>query len=59
VQIRYEKALENHLKHLEIADTVGQLVAHTNLGLMSASLGQRRAAAYSHEQAIKCAVQVW
>eukprot|EP00959_Pyramimonas_sp_CCMP1952_P159469 3335294-Pyramimonas_sp.AAC.1 len=44
---------------LEIADTVGQMVAHTNLGLMSASLGQRKAAAYSHEQAIKCAVQYY
>mmetsp|Transcript_38791 Transcript_38791/g.84411 ORF Transcript_38791/g.84411 Transcript_38791/m.84411 type:complete len:506 (-) Transcript_38791:599-2116(-) len=57
-QIRYEKALEHHLKHLEIADTIGQMVAHTNLGLMSASLGQRKAAAYSHEQAIKCSVQL-
>mmetsp|Transcript_9702 Transcript_9702/g.11246 ORF Transcript_9702/g.11246 Transcript_9702/m.11246 type:complete len:595 (-) Transcript_9702:577-2361(-) len=57
-QMHYEKALENHLKHLEVADTAGQLVAHTNLGLMSTMLGQKEAAAYSHEQAIKCAVQL-
>eukprot|EP00241_Pyramimonas_parkeae_P015491 CAMPEP_0114281724 /NCGR_PEP_ID=MMETSP0059-20121206/3165_1 /TAXON_ID=36894 /ORGANISM="Pyramimonas parkeae, Strain CCMP726" /LENGTH=543 /DNA_ID=CAMNT_0001402293 /DNA_START=325 /DNA_END=1956 /DNA_ORIENTATION=- len=57
-QMNYEKALENHLKHLAITDTVGQLVAHTNLGLMSSNLGQKKAAAYSHEQAIKCSVQL-
>ena len=58
MQMNYEVALEHHLKHLEIADSVGQFVAHTNLGLMSASLGQKKAASYSYEQAIKCTVQV-
>jgi hypothetical protein len=57
-QMNYEMALEHHLKHLEVADSVGQFVAHTNLGLMSASLGQKKAASYSYEQAIKCTVQV-
>jgi hypothetical protein len=56
--MNYEMALEHHLKHLEVADSVGQFVAHTNLGLMSASLGQKKAASYSYEQAIKCTVQV-
>lgn len=53
-----KKAIQLHTKHREIADTVGKFVAHLNMGLAYALLGQREAATVNHQYALRYALEL-
>eukprot|EP00741_Cyanophora_paradoxa_P006135 tig00000944_g5948.t1 len=51
------KAIQYHLKHLEVADMAGKFTAHCNLGLSYAALGEQEKAAVHHRHALRIAVR--
>ncbi|CAD7940270.1 unnamed protein product [Amoebophrya sp. A25] len=51
-------ALYFHNKHRKIADSVGKFIAHANLGLCYASLGEKNASTLNHQYALQFALQL-
>lgn len=54
----YNKAVEFHLKHKEIADTSGKFIAHVNLGIIYNQLGDQEKSNINHQFALRYAVQM-
>lgn len=52
------KALFFHNKHRENSDPVGKFVAHLNMGLAYAALGEREASTVNHQYALRYALQL-
>lgn len=53
-----KKAIFFHNKHRENSDAVGKFVAHLNMGLAYAQLGEREAATVNHQYALRYALQL-
>lgn len=53
-----KKAIAFHNKHREISDAVGKFVAHLNMGLAYAQLGEREASTVNHQYALRYALQL-
>merc|ERR1719440_1014479 len=53
----YPTALQHHEAHLELADAPGKFVAHLNLGLAQAALGELEAAATNYRHALRAAIR--
>merc|ERR1712217_141724 len=51
----YDEAIQYHNKHLELADSTGRLIAHTNLGIVFQAMGLSEHAAIHHQHAIEYA----
>eukprot|EP00747_Dinoflagellata_sp_TGD_P182346 gnl/TRDRNA2_/TRDRNA2_36562_c0_seq1.p1 gnl/TRDRNA2_/TRDRNA2_36562_c0~~gnl/TRDRNA2_/TRDRNA2_36562_c0_seq1.p1 ORF type:complete len:366 (-),score=78.76 gnl/TRDRNA2_/TRDRNA2_36562_c0_seq1:66-1010(-) len=51
----YDEAIQYHNKHLELADSTGRLIAHTNLGICFQAMGLSEHAAIHHQHAIEYA----
>lgn len=52
------KAIFFHNKHRESSDSVGKFVAHLNMGLAYAQLGEKEAATVNHQYALRYALQL-
>merc|ERR1719382_1726126 len=52
---QYDEAIQYHNKHLELADSTGRLIAHTNLGIVFQAMGLSEHAAIHHQHAIEYA----
>jgi tetratricopeptide (TPR) repeat protein len=52
------KAIFFHNKHRENSDSVGKFVAHLNMGLAYAQLGEREASTVNHQYALRYALQL-
>merc|ERR1719327_1176067 len=52
------KAIFFHNKHRENSDAVGKFVAHLNMGLAYADLGEREASTVNHQYALRYALQL-
>lgn len=52
------KAVHFHNKHRENSDSVGKFVAHLNMGLAYAQLGEKEAATVNHQYALRYALQL-
>jgi len=52
------KALYFHNKHRESSDSVGKFVAHLNMGIAYAELGEREASTVNHQYALRYALQL-
>lgn len=52
------KAIYFHNKHRESSDSVGKFVAHLNMGLAYAQLGEREASTVNHQYALRYALQL-
>jgi tetratricopeptide (TPR) repeat protein len=52
---QYEDSIQYHNKHLELADSTGRLIAHTNLGIVFQAMGLAEHAAIHHQHAIEYA----
>jgi len=52
---RYDESIQFHNKHLELADSTGRLIAHTNLGIVFQAMGLSEHAAIHHQHAIEYA----
>lgn len=53
-----KKSISFHSKHREGADSVGKFLAHLNLGLAYASLGERESATVNHQYALRYALRL-
>merc|ERR1712217_504135 len=51
----FDEAIQYHNKHLELADSTGRLIAHTNLGIVFHAMGLSEHAAIHHQHAIEYA----
>lgn len=51
----FDDAIQYHNKHLELADSTGRLIAHTNLGIVFQAMGLAEHAAIHHQHAIEYA----
>lgn len=51
----YDESIQYHNKHLELADSTGRLIAHTNLGIVFQAMGLSEHAAIHHQHAIEYA----
>jgi tetratricopeptide (TPR) repeat protein len=49
---QYELAIRYHNKHLELTDSAGRLLAHTNLGIAFQAMGFHEHAAVHHQHAV-------
>jgi len=54
-QGQYDESIQYHNKHLELADSTGRLIAHTNLGIVFQAMGLSEHAAIHHQHAIEYA----
>ena len=54
----YNEAIENHLKHKEIADINGKFIAHINLGQIYEKIGEKEKSAVNLQFALKYAIQM-
>ena len=54
----FKDAIEYHLKHKEIADVAGKFLAHVNLGIIYASMGDAEKASINHQFALRYAIQM-
>jgi len=52
---QFDEAIQYHNKHLELADSTGRLIAHTNLGIVFQAMGLSEHAAIHHQHAIEYA----
>merc|ERR1719359_927986 len=52
---QYDESIQYHNKHLELADSTGRLIAHTNLGIVFQAMGLSEHAAIHHQHAIEYA----
>jgi len=52
------KAIFFHNKHRESSDAVGKFVAHLNMGLAYAQLGEKEASTVNHQYALRYALQL-
>lgn len=52
---QYDESIQYHNKHLELADSTGRLIAHTNLGIVFHAMGLSEHAAIHHQHAIEYA----
>jgi len=52
------KAIFFHNKHRENSDAVGKFVAHLNMGLAYAKLGEKEASTVNHQYALRYALQL-
>jgi len=52
---KYDESIQYHNKHLELADTTGRLIAHSNLGIVFQAMGLGEHAAIHHQHAIEYA----
>jgi len=52
------KAIVFHNKHRENSDGVGRFIAHLNMGLAYASLGEKQMATVNHQYALRFALQL-
>jgi hypothetical protein len=52
------KAIVFHNKHRESSDAVGKFVAHLNMGLAYAQLGEKEASTVNHQYALRYALQL-
>ncbi len=52
----YEKSIEAHLNHKEIADTAGKFLAHINLGIIYNKLGDDEKSNINHQFALRYAI---
>ncbi|CAE8642969.1 unnamed protein product [Polarella glacialis] len=52
------KAIFFHNKHRECSDSVGKFVAHLNMGLAYALLGEKEASTVNHQYALRYALQL-
>merc|ERR1712100_226773 len=52
------KALYFHNEHRESSDSVGKFVAHLNMGITYAELGEREASTVNHQYALRYALQL-
>lgn len=52
---QYDESVQYHNKHLELADSTGRLIAHTNLGIAFQAMGLSEHAAIHHQHAIEYA----
>ncbi|CAJ1360873.1 unnamed protein product [Effrenium voratum] len=52
------KAIHYHNRHRENADSIGKFVAHLNMGLAYAQLGEREASTVNHQYALRYALQL-
>jgi tetratricopeptide (TPR) repeat protein len=52
---QYDDSIQYHNKHLELADSTGRLIAHTNLGIVFQAMGLSEHAAIHHQHAIEYA----
>jgi len=52
------KAIFFHNKHRESSDTIGKFVAHLNMGLAYADLGEKEASTVNHQYALRYALQL-
>merc|ERR1719311_447336 len=52
------KSLYFHNKHRESSDSVGKFVAHLNMGIAYAELGEREASTVNHQYALRYALQL-
>lgn len=52
---QYDESIQFHNKHLELADSTGRLIAHTNLGIVFQAMGLSEHAAIHHQHAIEYA----
>jgi tetratricopeptide (TPR) repeat protein len=52
---QYDEAIQYLNKHLELADSAGRLIAHTNLGIVFQAMGLAEHAAIHHQHAIEYA----
>jgi len=50
-----DESIQYHNKHLELADSTGRLIAHTNLGIVFQAMGLSEHAAIHHQHAIEYA----
>lgn len=53
-----KKAIFYHNKHRENSDSVGKFVAHLNMGLAYAQLGERESSTVNHQYALRYALQL-
>lgn len=51
----HDDSIQYHNKHLELADSTGRLIAHTNLGIVFQAMGLSEHAAIHHQHAIEYA----
>ncbi|CAE7546158.1 unnamed protein product [Symbiodinium natans] len=52
------KAIYYHNRHRENSDSIGKFVAHLNMGLAYANLGEREASTVNHQYALRYALQL-
>merc|ERR1719343_1782222 len=52
---QYDESIQYHNKHLELADSIGRLIAHTNLGIVFQAMDLAEHAAIHHQHAIEYA----
>jgi len=52
------KAIYYHNRHRENSDAIGKFVAHLNMGLAYAELGEREASTVNHQYALRYALQL-
>merc|ERR1712187_902099 len=52
------EAISYHNKHRENADSVGKFVAHLNMGLAYALLGEKESSTVNHQYALRYALQL-
>jgi len=52
------KSIVFHNKHRENSDSVGKFVAHLNMGLAYAQLGEKEASTVNHQYALRYALQL-
>merc|ERR1712187_27290 len=52
------KSIQYHNKHRFHSDSVGKFVAHLNMGLIYAQLGEREASTVNHQYALRYALQL-
>merc|ERR1711879_598948 len=52
---QYDESIQYHNNHLELADSTGRLIAHTNLGIVFQAMGLSEHAAIHHQHAIEYA----
>jgi tetratricopeptide (TPR) repeat protein len=52
---QYDESIQYLNKHLELADSTGRLIAHTNLGIVFQAMGLSEHAAIHHQHAIEYA----
>merc|ERR1719343_1253579 len=52
---QFDESIQYHNKHLELANSTGRLIAHTNLGIVFQAMGLAEHAAIHHQHAIEYA----